>query len=98
MKMSSRHCIPRHYDGIMSVRTCEWYKTPSPSHTIFAPLSSINLMIIHSDLSLQVCEEESTAATLTGVQLFMHFSPMLAKGFPNAVQGQVAAVEQVEDL
>ncbi|RYG69448.1 hypothetical protein EON64_02665 [archaeon] len=37
-----------------------------------------------------VCEEEGTASLITGVQLFIHFSPMLAKGFPNSVNGQVS--------
>eukprot|EP01031_Cornospumella_fuschlensis_P035902 gene35902-43549_t len=40
-----------------------------------------------------VCEEEGTASLITGVQLFVHFSPMLAKGFPNSVNGQVHTVE-----
>lgn len=40
-----------------------------------------------------VCEEESTSKSLVGVQLFIHFSPMLAKGFPNSAHGQVQTVE-----
>ncbi len=40
-----------------------------------------------------VCEEEGQVSNLTGIQLFINFSPMLAKGFPNASLGQVNTVE-----
>lgn len=40
-----------------------------------------------------VCEEEGTIIESSGIQLFTHFSPMLAKGYPNSNLGQVGAVE-----
>ncbi len=41
-----------------------------------------------------VCEEEGISSELRGIQLFTHFSPMLAKGFPNSNIGQINVVEQ----
>jgi DNA ligase-4 len=40
-----------------------------------------------------VCEEEGLVSDRSGIQLFINFSPMLAKGFPNASLGQVNTVE-----
>jgi DNA ligase-4 len=41
-----------------------------------------------------VCDEEGTNhSEFTGLQLFIHYAPMLAKGFPNATHGQLSAVE-----
>jgi DNA ligase 4 len=40
-----------------------------------------------------VCDEQGKAVNAVGIQLFVNFSPMLAKGFPNASLGQVNTVE-----
>jgi DNA ligase-4 len=40
-----------------------------------------------------ICEEEGTIVEVSGIQLFIHFSPMLSKGFPNSSLGQIGAVE-----
>lgn len=40
-----------------------------------------------------VCEEEGVSTELSGVQLFVCYLPMLAKGFPQSATGQIVAVE-----
>jgi DNA ligase 4 len=44
-----------------------------------------------------VCEEEGIAKELSGVQLFVCYNPMLAKGFPRSSAGQVHTVEAAMD-
>jgi DNA ligase-4 len=44
-----------------------------------------------------VCEEEGITTELSGVQLFVCYSPMLAKGFPQSSVGQITAVEAAMD-